>query len=131
MAKKARHVYGASSAVEQAKQDSKIDAYDILFLDGETKPTVGWLDKNGETRIVDVEKVIHVDTESLPASGVEGKIYIYKEEGYFWDGTEFKPLAKSTDVSALEAEIKTKVDEAKVLELIEQQVEGIVEIIEI
>lgn len=129
--KKARHVYGASSAVENAKTENKIDAFDILFLDGETKPKIGWLDKNGETRIVDTENVVKVDGDSLPSSGEEGKIYIHKEEGYFWNGEAFKPLAKSTDLSELQAEIETKVDEAKVLELIEQSADSTVEIVEI
>lgn len=128
---KVQYVHGASSAVETAKTEDKIHAYDILFLDGETTPTIGWLDKNGETRIVDTKNVITVDTESLPVTGVEGKIYIFKEEAYFWNKTKFVHCQSQQMFSALEEEIKTKVDETKVLELIGQQSGTIVENIEI
>lgn len=131
MAKKARHVYGNLENVAAAKEAKTIDSYDILFLDGDTEPKIGWLDKNGETRIVDTEKVVVVNEENLPSFGEEGKVYIFKSEGYFWDGSEFKPLAKSADLSELEAKIDSKVDESKVLELIEQSESGTVDIIEI
>jgi hypothetical protein len=51
--KKARHAFGQSSGIENAKQENKIDAFDILFLDGDTAPKVGWLDSQGNTVIVD------------------------------------------------------------------------------
>lgn len=52
MADKARHAFGSSSAVESALSAGKIDAYDILFLDGDTEPKVGWVDKDGIFRVV-------------------------------------------------------------------------------
>ena len=36
MADKARHAFGSSSNVESAIQAKKIDAYDILFFEGDT-----------------------------------------------------------------------------------------------
>lgn len=114
MADKARHAFGSSQNLEAALSAGTIDAYDILFLDGDTDPKVGWVDKDGNPVVVDTEKVTVVEGETLPDTGVVGKIYIFGEDGYFWDGTEFVSLSKSADLSALEAEIATKVDEATV-----------------
>lgn len=132
MSNKARHVYGALSNVDSALSTATIDAYDILFVkDDKGNPVIGWIDPTGQKSIVDTNKVVKVDTENLPESGEEDKIYLYKDEGYFWNGTEFKPLAKSTDISELETKIDEKVDEARVLELIEQSSDSAIEIIEI
>ena len=57
MAMKAKHAFGSSSGIESALQSGKIDAYDILFLDGDTdNPKVGWIDKNGKAVILKDEK---------------------------------------------------------------------------
>lgn len=137
MAERARHAFGSSSSIEAAKQTNKIDAYDILFLDGDTEPKVGWLDANGETKIVDTEKVIVVEGESLPETGVEGKIYIFGEDGYFWNGTEFVNLCKPTDVTALETQVnklgtdmEQKVDAATVQTMIEKHSDSLIEVVE-
>ena len=137
MAERARHAFGSSSSIEAAKQANKIDAYDILFLDGDTEPKVGWLDANGETKIVDTEKVIVVEGESLPETGVEGKIYIFGEDGYFWNGTEFVNLCKPTDVTALETQVnklgtdmEQKVDAATVQTMIEKHSDSLIEVVE-
>lgn len=137
MTDKARHAFGKSSSIEAAKQANKIDSFDILFLDGDTEPKVGWLDANGETRIVDTEKVVTVEGESLPESGEEGKIYIFGEDGYFWNGTKFVNLCKPTDVSTLETQISdledevgTKVDAETVQTMIEKYSESAFEVIE-
>lgn len=127
---KARHAFGSSTGIEAAKEAGKIDAYDILFLDGGTEPKVGWLDANGETRIVDTEKVVTVEGDSLPNTGLEGKIYIFGEEGYFWNGTEFVNLCKPTDVTALKAEIDTKVTTEEVKTMIKESSDSFVEIVE-
>lgn len=107
---RARHAFGSSSSIEEAKQANKIDAFDILFLDGDTNnPKIGWLDSQGNTVIVqDKEQIIRVD--ELPTTdGDENVVYIYNNEGYTWDGTQCVPLAKTADLSALEAEIATKI----------------------
>lgn len=132
MANKARHVYGALSNVDSALSAATIDAYDILFVkDDNGNPVIGWIDPTGQKAIVDTNKIVKVETESLPVSGEEDKIYLFKDEGYFWNGTEFKPLAKSADLSELEAKIDGKVDETRVLELIEESADSAIEIIEI
>ena len=129
MPKKAKHAFGASDSIEAAKLANKIDSFDILFLDGDTEPKVGWLDANGEVRIVETEKVVHVG-DSLPESGEEGKIYIFGEDGYFWNGKKFVNLCKPTDVSALEEEIATKVTVEEVKTIIKESEDSSVEIVE-
>lgn len=119
MANKAKHAFGNSNSIEAAKAANKIDAFDILFLDGDTEPKVGWLDKNGEICIAEGKTQIVRVTELPTENGDENVVYIYNNEGYIWNGTQCVSLAKSADLSALEAEIATKVDEAKVLEMIE------------
>ena len=51
-ANRAKHAFGKSDSIEAAKQANKIDAFDILFLDSDTDPKVGWLDSQGNTVIV-------------------------------------------------------------------------------
>lgn len=122
MANKAKHAFGNSSSIEAAKQANKIDAFDILFLDGDTEPKVGWLDKNGETRIaVGKNQVVRV-TELPVADGDENVVYVYNNEGYIWNGTQCVSLSKSADLTALEAQIATKVDEVRVQEMINASV---------
>ena len=131
MALKARHAFGDSSQVLEALKAEKIDAYDILFLDGDTKPKVGWIDRNGEFRLVQEEdEVVVVDGESLPESGESGKVYIFGEDGYFWNGEKFVNLCKPTDVSALEVEIATKVTAEEVRTMIKESEDSLVEIVE-
>ncbi len=55
MAMKAKHAFGSSENLQNALNSGAIDAYDILFLDGDTEPKVGWVDKNGEVRLVSNE----------------------------------------------------------------------------
>ena len=112
--KRARHAFGNSENLQNALDSGAVDAYDILFLDGDTDPKVGWVDKNGLVKIVDTECVVVVEGEALPETGDIGKVYIFGEEAYFWNGTKFISMSKSADLSALEAEIATKVDETTV-----------------
>lgn len=141
MAERAKHAFGTLEKIDQALSDGIIDAYDILFVkDANGKPYVGWVDKEGQKVICqEEEKVVVVEGESLPEIGVEGKIYIFGEDGYFWNGTEFVNLCKPVDVTGLEtqvAELETamgkKVDATTVETMIETAVSeaAITEIIE-
>ena len=115
---KFKPAFGSSENVQQALDQGLIDKYDLLLLDGNTDiPKVGWVDAKGEIKIVDTEKVIVVEGESLPESGETGKIYIFGQDGYFWNGNEFVNLCKPTDLTELESQvenletqIETKVD---------------------
>lgn len=65
MALKAKHAFGSSSDIEAALQGGKIDAYDILFLDGDTdSPKIGWIDKDGNPVIVKDEKADFSELEA-------------------------------------------------------------------
>ena len=131
MALKARHAFGDSSQVLEALKVEKIDAYDILFLDGDTKPKVGWIDRNGEFRLVQEEdEVVVVNGESLPEAGEVGKIYVFGEDAYVHNGTEFVNLCKPTDVSALETALTTKVTAEEVKAMIKESEDSLVEIVE-
>ena len=137
MADKSRHAYGNSANLTAALESTAIDAYDILFLDGDTDPKVGWVDKNGVVRLVDNNKVVVVEGYVLPETGEVGKIYIFAEEGYFWNGTEFKPLAKDADLSVLESQVtelttqmEQKVDATTVQSMVEEYYETANEIVE-
>lgn len=69
MADKARHAFGSSSMVESAIQNKKIDAFDILFLDGDTdNPKIGWVDKNGKAVILKDEKADLTELEAEVAT---------------------------------------------------------------
>lgn len=114
MANKAKHAFGASSSVDAALQAGTIDAYDILFLDGDTAPKVGWIDKNGNKVIVEGEQYVLTVAELPTTDGKENVIYIYDNEAYIWNGTQCVAVSKSADLSALEQEIATKVDEETV-----------------
>lgn len=139
MAKRAKHAFGTLEKIDQALISGAIDNYDILFVkDANGKPYVGWIDKEGNKVICqEEEKVIVVDGEHLPSTGVEGKIYIFGENGYFWNGTEFINLCKPTDVTDLQTEIselgtemKQKVDAETVKTIIKEHADSLIEVVE-
>lgn len=114
MPNKAKHAFGSLSGVENALANNKINAYDILFLDGDTDPKVGWIDKNGVFRLVESKNQV-VRVNELPvADGDENVIYVYNNEAYIWDGTKCVSTCKPTDVSALEAELDKKANAEEV-----------------
>lgn len=55
MADRAKHAFGNLADVQDALDAGKINAYDILFLDGDIEPKIGWVDKNGVFRLVENE----------------------------------------------------------------------------
>lgn len=119
---KSRHAFGKSENLEYALSEGLIDAYDILLLDSDTDPKIGWVTKDGDPVLIDTDCVVTVEGEELPETGEVGKVYIFADEGYFWNGTEFKPMAKSADLTALEAKVDTKVDAATVDTMIKDAV---------
>lgn len=129
MAQKARHAFGLSSNIDSALEAGTIDAYDILFLDGDGEAKIGWIDKSGKKVIVGGNSVIYTDG-GLPSTGEKGKIYIFEDEAYIWSGTGFKSISKSTDLSSLEEQIASKVDEDRVKEIINESVESSDEVVE-
>ncbi len=134
---KARHAFGQSSNLEAALQSGAIDTFDILFLDGDTEPKIGWVDKNGIVRMVE-DKVQIVRVEELPtANGDENVVYIHNNEGYIWDGEQCVPISKSADVTLLETQVNElvtqigqKVDATTVQNMIEEHYEAAIEVVE-
>ena len=129
---RSKHAFGNSTNIDQAISKGKIDAYDILFLDGDTdKPKIGWLDRDGNPVILKEEdEVVIVEGDVLPDSGEVGKIYVFGEDAYVWNGEKFVNLCKPTDVSALETEIATKVTAEEVKTMIKESEDSFVEIVE-
>lgn len=126
---KSKHGFGQSSGLAQAISNGLLDAYDILFLDGDTSPKIGWIDKNGNVVIPEgKDQVIKVD--ELPTeNGDENVIYLYNHEAYVWDGTKCVSIAKSADltiletqVSNLETQITNKVDASEVQAMVNNAV---------
>lgn len=81
MAMKAKHAFGNSADVEKALQAGKIDSYDILFLDGDTEPKIGWIDANKIFRLVEneadfseLEAVIATKADAEEVKALEGRI---------------------------------------------------------
>lgn len=52
MADRAKHAFGKLEDVQKALDSGKIDSFDILFLDGDTDPKLGWIDSKGNFRLV-------------------------------------------------------------------------------
>ena len=111
MANMAKHAFGSEANVDKALQAGTINAFDILFL---SEGKIGWIDKNGNKVIANGKTEVS-RVEQLPTEGGdEGVIYIFQNEAYVWDGSKCVALAKTQDLSALEAEIAKKVDEVTV-----------------
>lgn len=49
---RAKHAFGKSENLKNALDSGAIDSYDILFLDGDTDPKIGWVTKNGDAVVV-------------------------------------------------------------------------------
>lgn len=104
---RSKHGFGLLENIDQALLEGKVDAYDILFVkDRAGNPYVGWIDKDGQKVIIKgEEKVIVVDGEALPKVGEVGKIYIFNDEGYFWNGNKFVSFSKQVDISEFESRL--------------------------
>lgn len=114
---RSKHAFGNSSGIDAALKAGKIDVFDVLFLDGDTNPKIGWIDKNGNKVIVETGENDVVRVEALPESGEEGKIYIFGEDGYFWNGEKFVNLCKPTDVTELKDDVTELVKDVDALEV--------------
>lgn len=131
MAQKARHAFGMLENVDSAISNSTIDAYDILFVkDANGKPYIGWVDKDGNKVIVDNTSSTIVEGDSLPEIGETGRIYIFNEEAYVYNGTEYVNISQSVDLSELEKEVGTKVTAEEVKTMIQESSNSFVEIVE-
>lgn len=113
MSSQAKHAYGNSENLMKAVESGAVDAYDILFLDGDTDPKIGWVDKDGNVKIVKSgggSSIVRVD--ELPTSdGDINAIYVYNNECYIWDGTKCVPATSTVDTEEVEETIDARIDE--------------------
>lgn len=122
MAKKAKHAFGQSDSIEAAKQANKIDSFDILFLDGETDPKIGWIDGQGNTVIV---------SNKTDLSGVEAELATKADsETVKTLEDQITTKADASEIEALQTEIATKADVAAVQTMIEEAAVGAIEVVE-
>lgn len=140
MALKAKHAFGNLADVQSALNSGKIDAYDILFLDGDTSPKIGWIDANGNFRLVEheadfseLEEIIDKKADASSVEALEDEIATKANA----EDVETK-LAEKADaetVKAMETELANKVSveevdakvEASVTEKVETAVKAEVE----
>lgn len=111
MADKAKHAHGSRLNLDTAITNKVVDAFDVLFLSGENEnPAMGWLDKNGNPIILSpADEVAKLETQ------VEA---------------ELSKKANTSDVEALEEEVKTKVDAATVQSMIDEHSSAVIEVVE-
>ena len=123
---KSRHAFGHSDSIEKAKQENKIDAYDILFLDSDTEPKLGWLDAKGNTIIVDpkaglTELETQLEAELATKASSEDVETLEKQ---------IEAKADASMVESLQTEIANKVDASEVETMIKECIEYAVEVVE-
>ena len=75
MSNEAKHAFGNSENLSKALENGSVDKFDILFLDGDTNPKIGWVDEKGEIKIaqggsVDSEEIDTMIDEKLAESVV-------------------------------------------------------------
>lgn len=123
---RSKHAFGSSKKLGEVLAAGTVNAFDILYLDGDTdKPLLGWVKKDGNPTFIDTENVVVIEDEALPESGKTGKIYIFNDEGYFWSGAEFISLSKPADLTSVQEQLDKKADITQVttaLETFEEKV---------
>lgn len=101
MADKAKHAYGSRKNLDAAVASGTVDAYDLLFLNGEGEsPAIGWVDKNGNPVVIS-------PTDDL------AKLETQLE-------AELASKAGMEEVTKLETQIATKIDSTEVEAKIDQ-----------
>jgi hypothetical protein len=122
MAERAKHAFGNLADVQNALNSGKINAYDILFLDGDTEPKVGWIDKNRIFRLVeneaDFSELEAVIATKANASDVEAL------------EAEIATKVGAEEIETLENQIAAKVDAETVQTMIEKHSESVIEVVE-
>lgn len=108
---RSKHAFGSSANVESVIASGLVDAYDILFLDGDTDhPKIGWVNKAGEVVMLkENNQVITVD--ELPEVGQAGIIYIHNGDALIYEESEFKSLCNALTEEVINEKIDTKVTE--------------------
>lgn len=121
---KAKHAYGSRKNLEAAIASGKVDAYDLLFLngDGET-PAIGWVDKNGNPIVI-------APTDDLAELETKVNDELSEKANVSDVETSLSAKADVSDVEELEKEVATKVDVATVETMIKEATSATIEVIE-
>ena len=119
---KAKHAFGNLADVQSALDAGKINAYDILFLDGDTEPKVGWIDRNGVFRLVENEADFS-ELEAMIATKANASDVEALE-------SQIATKADASEVESLQAEVTTKVDSTTVQSMISEAGVGAIEVVE-
>lgn len=106
--------FGLSSGVNQAIEDGKLDAYDLLLLDGATSPKVGWIDADGEVRIVPTGEADLSEIEAEVAKKIDNEEV---EDSYEKIKYEVSDKPADTLVTYMEKEIRVMCPASHVWEL--------------
>lgn len=122
MANRAKHAFGSLSDVQKALDAGKIDSYDILFLDGDTEPKIGWIDANKVFRLVENEADFS-ELEAMISTKANASDVAALE-------TELATKASAEEVKTLETEVAAKVDAATVQTMIEEHSSAVIEVVE-
>ena len=121
MADKAKHAYGSRKNLNAAIASGAVDAYDLLFLNGEGEtPAIGWVDKNGNPIIIsptdDLAKFeAQIETELASKVGTEDITHLETQIAHKADSIEVEAKidqAMSDSVSAAKVYVDGKVEAA-------------------
>jgi hypothetical protein len=124
MADKAKHAYGSRKNLEAAIASGKVDAYDLLFLNGEGEtPAIGWVDK-------DNNPVVIAPTDDLAALEVKVNDELSAKANTADVEASLSAKADASDVAELEKEVATKVDVDTVQSMIDKATSVAIEVVE-
>ena len=119
---KAKHAFGNLADVQAAMDAGKIDSYDILFLDGDTEPKIGWIDAKGVFRLVENEADFSELEDAIATKADASDVESLEEE--------LATKANAAEVETIKTEMKNKVDAATVQTMIEEHSSSVIEVIE-
>lgn len=105
-----RHAFGSKANIDTALAAGTIGVHDVLLLD---EGEIGWINKNGEKVLVETKKIMFV--EALPETGEDKTMYVYNNQCYFWNGTEYV-TPNGSGVSETVVDEKINVAKTEVIE---------------
>ena len=121
MADKAKHAYGSRKNLNAAIASGAVDAYDLLFLNGEGEtPAIGWMDKNGNPIVIAPTDELakfetQIETELASKVSTEEMANLETRIATKADSTEVDTKidqAMSDSVSVAKSYVDDKVEEA-------------------
>lgn len=118
MADKAKHAYVSRKNLDAAIASKVVDAYDVLFLNGEDEtPAIGWVDKNGNPVVIS-------PTDDIAELGTQIETKLATKATIEEVAEKIATKADAEKVSELETQIATKVDASEVDAKVESAVES-------